>query len=106
MIFGIVAAGVGGLLGLLGLSELASYSSLTSAGNPFAGLKGDLGIALLGSGAVGVLAGIALIIVATQFKAAPRAPKQVTEIGAVNGPYVWDGSMWVFPSENSPTVGT
>lgn len=68
MIFGIALLGVGALVGLMGLGELGSYATLTSAGNPFAGLKGDLGIALTGVGAVGVLAGIAFIIVSTQFK--------------------------------------
>lgn len=68
MIFGIALVGIGALVGLMGLSELGSYATLTSAGNPFAGLKGDLGIALTGVGAIGVLGGIAFIIVSTQFK--------------------------------------
>jgi len=102
MILGIASTVVGGLLGLMGLGALGNYATLTAVGNPFAGLKGDLGIAFLGAAAIGVLVGVALMIVATQLKAAPKLPR---EIGAVNGPYVWDGSQWIFTPKDAPVVG-
>ncbi len=73
MLFGIALLGVGGIFGLMGLSEFGTYATLTTSGNPFAGIRANMAIAFLGIGAVGGLAGIALIIVGTQMKSEPRA---------------------------------
>ena len=96
MLIGIVLACVGGLAGLGGLSEMSDYSRLQSAGNPFAGLKGDTGLALIAVGIVGVLAGIAAIIAATQF---PKRQPQVLAFGQTrHDGAVWTGEQWVTAS--------
>jgi hypothetical protein len=82
MLFGIALLGLGGIFGLMGLSEFGTYTTLTASGNPFAGIRGNMAIAFLGIGAVGGLAGIALIIVGTQMKSEPRASVAVPPAGA------------------------
>ena len=106
MICGIVALAVGALLGLAGLSEWSDYTKLTAAGNPFAGLKGDIGLGLIGAGIVGVVAGLGLVIGSTGI---PRMDKQ-TYIGTVRKAdgAVWNGTMYVtaesWAAVHGPTV--
>jgi len=69
----------------MGLSEFSTYTTLTTSGNPFAGMRGNMAIAFLGIGAVGGLAGIALIIVGTPMKSEPRTSVVVPTAGTGEG---------------------
>lgn len=93
-------------MGLAGVNELSDNSELASAANPFAGLKNDVGLVALGSGVVGVVAGLGMVMGAN---ALPRADKQAF-VGTVRKEdgAVWNGSMWVtaesWAAVNGPTA--
>lgn len=90
LIMGVCVTGIGCLTGLAGLGEAGRYATLVSQGNPFAGMASNSAMYLLAPGAMGVLAGIGLMIVGASMKRDPAAM-----IGRRHGGYVWDGTTWI-----------
>lgn len=68
MICAIALLVVAAIFGLMALSEFADYANAVSSGNPFAGIKGNSGMYLLGTAAVGGLSGVGLLLVSLGMK--------------------------------------
>lgn len=73
-IIGVVLCLGGALAGVMALSELANYQDIKRSGNPFANLVANNYLYFGGIAATALLAGVAIIILGSQQKAAPKAP--------------------------------
>ena len=92
LITGVCCFVVGGFFAMLALSEASRYADLVSAGNPFADVASNSFIYLAGIGALGIFAGVGLILVGAALQSMPGgSPTQ-------RGKHVWDGEKWVVPT--------